>query len=212
MNKMLRGLSAAAVIAGVLLAGAVPTAAVAGGLHHNMGVSIGRSGLTSYDSDVAAGTGFVSLSAGAETTCGLKADGSVLCWGDAEYGQTNVPPGTYKQISSGVFFTCGVRTDGSVVCWGSDFANVKKVPAGNYTQVSAGNGYACALNNSGSIVCWGRGAVVTSVPSGTFTQISVGSSFSACALSNGGSIVCWGDGYRGPELTHYRYLHASERG
>ena len=63
---------------------------------------------------------FVSVSTGEAHTCGLKTDGSVLCWGYNSDGQSTPPDGPFASVSAGLSHTCGVKTDGSVVCWGDD--------------------------------------------------------------------------------------------
>ena len=67
------------------------------------------------------------IAAGSYHTCGLKSDGSVVCWGsntDSYYGnytgQATPPPGTFTQIAAGDLHTCGIKPDRSVVCWGSN--------------------------------------------------------------------------------------------
>lgn len=39
------------------------------------------------------GSPVAAVSAGNSHSCGIKADGSVACWGDNGYGQTNTPAG-----------------------------------------------------------------------------------------------------------------------
>ena len=51
-------------------------------------------------------------------TCALKADGTLECWGDNDYGQINVPPGSYTQVSVGGNHTCALKADGAILCWG----------------------------------------------------------------------------------------------
>ena len=34
---------------------------------------------------------FIQVNAGGDHTCGLRSDGSVVCWGSDEYGQLSVP-------------------------------------------------------------------------------------------------------------------------
>ena len=63
---------------------------------------------------------FTSVSAGAYHTCGVKADGTVVCWGVNEDGRATPPPGQFLSLSAGGSHTCGVRIGGSVECWGSN--------------------------------------------------------------------------------------------
>lgn len=80
----------------------------------------------------------VALAAGAAHTCALLEEGTVRCWGKAEYGALgygnrvdigddeapakagNVPVGGKAvQIAAGGFHTCALLDTGSVRCWGS---------------------------------------------------------------------------------------------
>ena len=68
---------------------------------------------------------FISVSAGEFHTCGVRKDGSVVCWGDDQFGQASPAQGEFTSVSAGGGggggggHTCGVKTDGSVACWGS---------------------------------------------------------------------------------------------
>ena len=44
---------------------------------------------------------FASVSAAFFHTCGVKADGSIQCWGDSEYGQATPPFGEFASVSAG---------------------------------------------------------------------------------------------------------------
>jgi len=56
---------------------------------------------------------FTQISAGANHTCAISTDGSLICWGTI----TKVPiAGPFRQVSANGL-TCAVRTDGSVGCW-----------------------------------------------------------------------------------------------
>ena len=58
------------------------------------------------------------VSAGGNHNCGVKTDGSIVCWGKNDDGQCDPPDGSFQPVSAGGEHTCGVKTDGSVACWG----------------------------------------------------------------------------------------------
>ena len=131
-------------------------------------------------------------SSGSNHTCGVRSNGTVLCWGQGTYGETTPPAGTFTQVSAGNIFTCGVSTSGSVLCWGTNSSGQSTPPAGTFTQVSAGGTHACAVSTSGSVQCWGNNSFGQSTPpAGTFTQVSAGQGFT-CGVTSGGLAQCWG--------------------
>ena len=126
-----------------------------------------------YEGDGTPIAEFAFVSAGHEHTCGLKADGSVECWGDDEYGQATPPPREFASVSAGFSYTCGVRADGSVECWGSNEGGYGNVlgqatpPKGEFISVSAGVDYTCSVTRDGSVACWGEQARgLTALPGG----------------------------------------------
>ena len=54
---------------------------------------------------------WTAVSAGASHTCGIRDDGTVVCWGDDFSGNATPPTGTFESISAGAFHTCAVRSD-----------------------------------------------------------------------------------------------------
>ena len=61
---------------------------------------------------------FTMISIGSEQACGVRVDGSVLCWGD----RARDIPSNYRFSSVSTYsgHTCGLLLDGSIACWGTD--------------------------------------------------------------------------------------------
>src|SRR6188472_2589098 len=105
-------------------------------------------GQTVFDSGWSSETAFVEVAAGENHTVARRSDGSVVAWGDNNYGQCNVPtlPAglTYIGAAAGAAHTVALRSDGSIIVWGSDYIpsgilNVPALPAGlTYVEVAAG--------------------------------------------------------------------------
>lgn len=64
---------------------------------------------------------FTDLDAWGTTTCGVKEDESVACWGlqvgIAGLGRT--PPGTFEKVATTDTHACALDTDGRLHCWGN---------------------------------------------------------------------------------------------
>ena len=123
------------------------------------------------------------LSAGADTTCRTRADGSLSCWGDLGFNESGgpdittltIPDGRYKQVGLGVEHMCGLAFDGAVYCRGSNRAG----------QLGTGN----RSNSYDADIAVQQNALV-------FTSMAVGA-FHACALTQQGRAYCWGSGNQG---------------
>ena len=134
--------------------------------------------------------------------CGLREDGSVLCWKD--YGVSppegyiitpsddfNPPEGArFVAIDAGTCLgndcVCGVRDDGFPACWGEGFYSLTS-SRDDYTSVSVGSFY-CATRKDGVVACSGP----TDPPDHErFVSVSAGDQL-ACGLRDDGFVVCWG--------------------
>jgi alpha-tubulin suppressor-like RCC1 family protein len=118
---------------------------------------------------------FLTLTAGANHTCGITVDRTTLCWGLNAFGQlgdgtqlnrlapTLVLGGvTFQSVGAGESFSCGLSTAGKAYCWGAvEGVGVSTTPHGFdnvpvFTALSVGTFHACALTGTGFAWCWGN--------------------------------------------------------
>jgi alpha-tubulin suppressor-like RCC1 family protein len=138
-------------------------------------------------------TDFVSVAAGGDVSCGLRADATVACWGDDSEGANgnngafsdNATPVAVSgltqmvDISVGRSHVCGHRDTGFLRCWGSDSSG----------QLGDGGGN----NNSGVPVSPGTSGIAS---------VHVGGD-SSCAIFDDSTVSCWGsdsDGQLGDSI------------
>ena len=134
----------------------------------------------------------IAISAGYFHSCGIRADGSVACWGNNEEGQSDAPEGVFTAIEAGYFHSCGIKADGSAVCWGNNFGGKADAPEGVFTAISAAWGHTCGIKADGSVVCWGDNDYgELDAPEGVFTAISANGDYS-CGIKADGTVACWG--------------------
>ncbi len=127
---------------------------------------------------------FVTITAGANHSCGLTAAGAAWCWGLNGSGQlgdgTTTQRLTPVQVSGGIAFaritagsvhTCGVATNGAAWCWGSngngrlgDGTNIQRltptlVTGGlTWSTITVGNTHTCGITTGSLAYCWGSNA------------------------------------------------------
>jgi hypothetical protein len=177
-----------------------PTQAISAGRYHVCAVQEGstrcwqianppESGLT----DVPENSAFVKIEASEEGTCGLRADGSLSCWGS---GGTRVGP--YIDFATDDS-SCAVKSDGELECYGC--GNVP-APPGPFKAVTTGFHACCGIRGDDTLACWGSAGLP---PPGTFTRVS-GAESTFCAVATDGTIACWGadeGGVRLPRIGPY---------
>ena len=90
------------------------------------------------------------------TTCGLRPDQTITCWGDNRYGQAEPPTGQFTAVSV-KSHGCGLRINGTVACWGHNASGEADPPNGQFIAVSVGGPYSCAIQaDRTAVVCWGK--------------------------------------------------------
>lgn len=136
---------------------------------------------------------FILLSASGTHTCGLRRDGSVLCWGLLYLYDSNMPDPDERLValSVGLAHGCGLREDGSAMCWGDDRDGSASPPEGDrFVAISTSRHTSCGLRSDGSVECWGEFPGLSN-NDGDFNSISIGSRF-GCGLMEDGVSECWG--------------------
>ena len=161
--------------------------------------------------DAIAGRGETTISAGRETTVGLKNDGTVLAVGNNENGQCDTSDWTdIVAVSAGGSHTVGLKPDGTVVAVGSnaygqcdvsDWTDIIAVAAGgNHTVGIRLDGTVAAAGNKADGRCdvsdWTDIIAISASTSGTAglksdgTVVAVGSnSYGQCDVSDWTGIV-----------------------
>ncbi len=128
--------------------------------------------------------GAYAIDAVAQHTCAVVLDGSVLCWGDNQYGQL------------------GTGSAGGSQAYPQPVIDV----AGKAAIVASGSRHTCVLLKTGAVQCWGAGGqgqlgdgtstdrytatVVPGLPSDVVSMAS--GELHSCVLAAGGKVYCWG--------------------
>ena len=97
---------------------------------------------------------FVQLATGVRSTCGLRADGTVRCFGASNVRPRVPDDALFSQIDAKHMGLCGVHLDGSVSCYG---IHEEGVPVDDgYVDVSVSLSHACARKSDGTYSCCGE--------------------------------------------------------
>jgi hypothetical protein len=171
----------------------------------------GREGATFFDGNTGAPpavvpetsvpinlTGVRAVAGGNTHAIALKADGTVVAWGNNTLSQSSVPAGLtdVAAIAAGADVSGAVRRDGTVRLWGSAASGLTTVPAGlaDVRQLAIGRNHVLALRNDGTVVAWGANTQgQATVPAGLadIVAVTAGTEFSV-ALRRDGTLVGWG--------------------
>lgn len=154
------------------------------------------------------GNDIVNVVAGENSTCVVKSDGDVVCWGKVRFDfintiRKNEEMTPYTQVMEKDGSICVIGSNGHINCYADFFGSTLSgvVPSdGTYTQICSSTDHACALDIDGNVTCWGRYLEVgykssttkpmSDPPAGEYIQLSCSTS-PPCALTSDGSIACW---------------------
>jgi hypothetical protein len=154
-------------------------------------VDLVRPGSACEDWPVPEGT-FEAVSAGNGSSCGIRTDGTLACWGHLVYPRSAIPTGAFLRVSAYVC-TCGVRESGRLACWGCD----TPPPSGAIFQdVGRGADAQCALRFDGTMACWGPLVRADSIPAYRYDTLGAGGVYTCGIETSQRWAVCW-DARRG---------------
>ena len=158
------------------------------------------------------------VSSGGQSTCEVRKDTTLWCWGNAVYGQvgdgqtrdrTNpqqIGAGGWADVSASGATSCGIKLDLTLWCWGMNhrgqlgigdkprqLAPVQVAPAQRFLKVATGWLNTCAIGTDSSLWCWGdnsRGQVGVGDNGVRYYPTRVGASNNWTSVSIGGYFAC----------------------
>jgi hypothetical protein len=124
----------------------------------------------------------------------LKSDGSVISWGNKDYG--GVAPSGLTAVSQ-IFSTgtafAALKSDGSVIAWGGSGGSAPEGLTG-VSQIFSTDGAFAALKSDGSVISWGDSSYGGSAPTGlTGVNQIFSTGYAFAALKNDGKVISWGN-------------------
>ncbi|CAI9772229.1 unnamed protein product [Fraxinus pennsylvanica] len=111
----------------------------------------------------------LNIQVGGRHACGMDNSGLVICKGNNDNGQLDVPSNSsyeYIGLALGLSHSCAIRRlNRTVVCWGEFSSNV--TDGISFESIVAGLNFTCGLTTSNlSVICWGSGWPNQFYPSG----------------------------------------------
>ncbi|MDB4882213.1 MAG: hypothetical protein JWL95_979 [Gemmatimonadetes bacterium] len=160
---------------------------------------------------VAAGTVWNDIDSGGYSSCGIRNDGALLCWGQGSSFATGVTPTAmdnardWGRVRVDTTHACALKTNGALYCWGSngygqlgDGTRASRTALQqvgvdrDWVDVALGQYFTCAAKKDGSVWCWGKNGVDGSLGDGTSahwtpTKIGAAADFKDVAVHPGGA-------------------------
>jgi Regulator of chromosome condensation (RCC1) repeat len=147
-------------------------------------------------------TNAAAIAAGNFFGLALRADGTIIGWGDNSYGESTASTGVTNvvAISTGYSDSLALKADGTVVGWGDDSYGQTNIPSGltNVVAIAAGWFHGLALRADGTVAGWGglgnNDYGQGTVPPGLTNVVAIAAGgLHSLALKADGTVVGWGD-------------------
>lgn len=173
-------------------------------------------GVSNVPAQVAIGTTWKTISTGAYSSCAIKSDNTLWCWGDNSYGGLGIGNTTMKYtpvkestastnwaaVTVGRLHTCAIKDDKSFFCWGynnkgqitgsGNKTNPTVIGSAMWNDTSAGSYNTCGIQSDSSLWCWGDnelGELGIGNTTNKSTPTQVGTSLNWIKISAGGTYI-----------------------
>ncbi|XP_075502642.1 putative serine/threonine-protein kinase-like protein CCR3 [Primulina tabacum] len=103
------------------------------------------------------------IQVGGRHACGIDDSGFVVCKGNNDTGQLNVPSDVaneYRALALGEYHSCAIRRGNrTVICWGGNGEFSSNITDGiSFESIVASSNFSCGLTTRNfSVICWGIG-------------------------------------------------------
>ncbi|REK76290.1 hypothetical protein [Paenibacillus paeoniae] len=117
----------------------------------------------------------------------VKKDGSVIAWGNNNYGEASVPSGLLNvtAVAAGYEYSLALSQDGKVTAWGTTRLGFTKLPDGLEEVVAIAAGVPnLALKKDGTVIAWGYKADMMPALTAKATAIASGDVYAAILDEN----------------------------
>ncbi len=140
-----------------------------------------------------AGESLAAIDVADDGLCGLRSDGTSLCWGNDVYGEYDPPSMPLAAIQTDGHESCGLDLSGHVMCWGGNLWGQDEEHGETFSALSLTEGQVCGIEaETNNLVTWGWGSF-SGTPRYTESVAAIACGQSAdCALLLDGSVGCWG--------------------
>jgi alpha-tubulin suppressor-like RCC1 family protein len=143
-------------------------------------------------------SGLISVKAiacGGSHNVALRADGTVVAWGDNVQGQTSVPSGLSNvvAIAAGDTYSLALTGEGQMVGWGIGPLTAPLILT-NVVEIAGSDSVAWALETNGVLVGWNSFGSLVTPPEGWTNLVGIAAgAFHLLGLKEDGTVVASGD-------------------